>query len=135
MHCIITSHRYYILIHALSEPEISASVLPTKLSVLDFSPYDSFTLTCIVEGLEYIAVQPIVIWSLDGMDLDTNGYLINTTIVQLGSIHSVLTAVGGNLPGMYKYSCHARLILPNDSSTEFSDFADITVKGDVRMNV
>ncbi len=133
MHCIITSHHYCI--HALSEPEISVSVIPTKLSVLDFSPYDSFTLTCIVEGLEYFAVQPIVFWSLDGMDLDTNEYLINTTTVQLGSIHNVLTVVGGNLPGMYQYNCHARLILPNDSSTEFIDFADITVKGDAGMNV
>ena len=115
------------------EPGVTVSIEPsvTQLSVLDYPPYNSFILTCLVEGLEHLAIQPSVFWTLDDHQLTVeNGYFTNTTTPHVGAIQHVLTYTNhSSSAGTYRYFCKARLSLPGEASDDFMDSATVVVKG------
>ncbi len=110
------------------------TIQPVQLAVIDFAPYNSFTLTCIVEVQQYLALQLSVHWILNENILtEEDGYLINTTILnQSATIIQTLThSNSSSNPGDYEYICVAILSISNEISDQiqFTRSAIVTIKG------
>ena len=126
--CKMMSYHYRFI-----EPNILVSIQPVRLNVLAYSPYNTFTLTCLVEEMQYLAIQPSVDWMLNGSELTKgNGYSINTSTLETMTIRQTLSYHNGtSVPGDYEYHCVVTLSLSNDTSDQlqFTSSAIVTIKG------
>ena len=110
---------------SLLDPDLSVTIIPQQLTVPDQPPYNTFTLTCMVSGLEYLAIEPFVNW-LSGETNSTYNYTVN--IVNNETTWYVLH-IENKTAGNFEYRCEVNL--PDDSMFVYTTTAIVLVKGNI----
>ena len=115
---------------SFTAPMMEVSLDKTAVLVVDFEPYDMFSLTCtVVSSPDLVSVTRSVVWKRNGALLTSTG---GTTIVETGSDSELITSqlnTNDTEVGVHTYTCEATVDLLIDPDVVQTSDVNVTVNG------
>ena len=125
-----TNDQCSVLFIIIAAPTLDVSLDKDAVLLLDFEPYDVFSLTCtVVSSPDLVSVTRSVVWKRNGTLLTSTG---DTTIVETGSGSELMTSqLNTKDPdiGVQAYTCEATIDLLLDPDVVQTADAIVTVNG------
>ena len=104
---------------------------PEHLTTPNATPYNTFSLKCIIHEPEYLLVPLSIQWELNGLPI--TGDQVNVIQVDLMTKELILDIENETI-GTHQYRCRAFLNLPGDKRRDFYSISTVNIYGKLHYN-